>query len=230
MQNPRHFGKFQNEEVLVIGYKKTGNVLMIVKINALPIEDQTTLRSIATSPAAQNVDYLIPLLTGEPHRSGKDWFTFLANNQRSGITMQVSPTKVEDMNSEQYNYWAGWGNSIREQTQTGGRPPMVEPAPASQAAPLTEVPHQVSAPVDPAMPAVAEALYDTPTQVEVAAVAPAVDPVMAQLAQAMSSIADTQGRMVETLDKIEKRSRPGPKAGARKRKPAAKAVTRGEAA
>lgn len=109
----RHYGKHNREEVVVIGYKKSINAVLLVRVNALSMDDQMDLRRIASSEVAQKMDYLIPLLQKEPHRSGQDWFSYLCKHHAFKTIMNSLPIKeVTDMNPEQLAFFKGYGRSI----------------------------------------------------------------------------------------------------------------------
>jgi hypothetical protein len=109
----RHYGKHNREEVVVIGYKKSINAVLLVRVNALTMDDQMDLRRIASSEVAQKMDYLIPLLQKEPHRSGQDWFSYLCKHHAFKTIMNSLPIKeITDMNPEQLAFFKGYGRSI----------------------------------------------------------------------------------------------------------------------
>ncbi len=114
MESVRHFGKFQNEEVVVLGYHGSNNSAMIVRPSALPGEEQIELRKIAASTSSQKRDILIPVLQGITHRSGSDWFTYLANRLRghNPATLLVPMKELTDMNESQQAFFKGYGTSI----------------------------------------------------------------------------------------------------------------------
>ncbi len=113
----RHYAKFRNEEVIVLGYKASMNSVMISRVTMLPGDDQATLRQIASSMYAQDkCDYLVTVLQSERHKSGTDWFTYLATRlQRNDGSVSVIPLKeLVDMNADQRAFFKGWGNTISE--------------------------------------------------------------------------------------------------------------------
>jgi len=109
----RHYGKHNREEVVVIGYKKSINAVLLVRVNALSMDDQMDLRRIASSEIAQKMDYLIPLLQKEPHRSGQDWFSYLCKHHAFKTIMNSLPIKeITEMHPEQLAFFKGYGRSI----------------------------------------------------------------------------------------------------------------------
>lgn len=111
----RHYGKYRNEEVIVIGYNRGQNAVMICRVGALPGDEQMELRRIASSHAAQNQDYLVSTLQGERHKSGTDWFTYIANRLRRNDGSVLSPLpikEVEEMNPDQVAFFKGYGTSV----------------------------------------------------------------------------------------------------------------------
>ncbi len=113
----RHYAKFRNEEVIVLGYKASMNSVMITRVTMLPGDDQSTLRQIASSIYAQDkCDYLVTVLQSERHKSGTDWFTYLATRlQRNDGSVSVIPLKeLTDMNPHQRSFFKGWGNTVNE--------------------------------------------------------------------------------------------------------------------
>lgn len=113
----RHYAKFRNEEVIILGYKASMNSVMITRVTMLPGDDQSTLRQIASSVFAQdNCDYLVTVLQSERHKSGTDWFTYLATRlQRNDGSVSVIPLKeLVDMNPDQRAFFKGWGSTISE--------------------------------------------------------------------------------------------------------------------
>lgn len=115
--NLRHYGKFRHEEVVILGYKASMNHVMICRLGMLPVDDQVSLRQIASSVYAQdNCDYLIPVLQTERHKSGHDWFTYLVSRlQRNDGSVSTIPIKeIEDMNHDQKAFFKGYGTSIND--------------------------------------------------------------------------------------------------------------------
>lgn len=113
----RHYAKFRNEEVIILGYRKSMNAVMICRLTGLPADEQAALRQIASSSYAQSkCDYLIPVLGNERHKSGEDWFTYLARRlHRNDGTVAVIPFKeMMDMDTDQKAFFKGYGRSVDE--------------------------------------------------------------------------------------------------------------------
>ncbi len=113
----RHYGKFKNEEVIILGYRKSMNSVMICRSTMLPADEQAALRQIASSAYAQsNCDYLIPILEHERHKSGQAWFSYLAQRlHRNDGSVVVLPLKeIMEMDPDQKALFKGWGSSISE--------------------------------------------------------------------------------------------------------------------
>ena len=164
----RHYAKFKNEEVIVLGYRKSMNSVMICRVNYLPADEQAALRQIASSSYAQSsCDYLIPILGVERHKSGEDWFSYLARRlHRNDGSVVVLPLKeVVDMDTDQKNFFKGWGKSVAEArsvrekneaaqgagSQIAGENILAEEAPEDYT-PITPVVHDVPTPPAPDVP------------------------------------------------------------------------------
>ncbi len=113
----RHYGKFRNEEIIIVGYRKSMNAVMICRVTSLPADEQASLRQIASSAYAQShCDYLVPVLQNERHKSGSDWFTYLASRlHRNDGSVAVLPLKeMQEMDPDQKAFFKGYGKSIAE--------------------------------------------------------------------------------------------------------------------
>lgn len=198
----RHYGKFQREEVVVLGYNKTMNDVIIARVTGLPVDDQMHLRQIASSTHAQTQDYLIPVLQGERHASGTDWWTYLYSRLvRNDKTVIRAPFKdITDMNPDQRALFGGYG-----------KPAQPEP----DAPPLGSPEHNEAA---------QQALVDVP---ETAPVPAPVAPAQPDLVAAIASLADSQAKMAESLEKLtaKVKSPPRRKAAPKKRAPVRRKAT-----
>lgn len=118
-QYHRHFGQFHGQEVVIAGYNKSLNSLMVVLIGALPQDEAEDLRRIAMSATAQNLDYLVPTLRVERHKSNQDWFTHIVTRlyRNDGAVKNVSIKEMEAMNEEQKAFFKGYGSPVEP---TGG--------------------------------------------------------------------------------------------------------------
>lgn len=190
----RHYAKFQREEVIVLGYNKSMNDVIIVRVTGLPVDDQMKLRMIASSPTAQSVDYLIPILEREAHASGYPWLRYLLTRMaRNDKTVIRIPFKeLTDMNPEQRAVFAGYGKPAQPEVEA---PPIGSPEHneiANQEATLVDYPEgMASAPAAPAQP---------------------------DLAAAIASLAASQASMAESLEKLAaKVNKPARKAAPKKR-------------
>jgi hypothetical protein len=151
----RHYGTFQGEEVIIIGYKKSQNVLLICKVNALPSGDQMELRKIASSKLAQETaDYLVELLQQQHHQSGTDWFAYLAPQIRKNVLQIVSIKDVADMNDEQKSFFKGYGHSVRNLKN----PENAEERPMTARGTSGKTPAGAAPATDPAMLAILQSL------------------------------------------------------------------------
>lgn len=189
----RHYGKFRNEEVIVLGYKSSMNACMICRVTMLPGDDQASLRQIASSVHAQGRDYLIPILQSERHRSNVDWFTYLASKmyRNDGSVISIPLKEVTDLEDKQKAYFKGYGESV-------------EGKPVTNAAATLDY--------QPESGKVMETHGD-PTRLGVPA------PVSMDIAAALASLAESQAKMVGTLETLVKKV----KAPAKKKTPAKKA-------
>lgn len=198
MQNLRHYGKFRNEEVIVLGYKPSMNACMICRVTMLPVDEQTGLRQIASSVYAQGRDYLIPILQGERHRSNVDWFTYLASKmyRNDGSVISIPLKEVTDLEDKQKAFFKGYGESIEGK-------PVTNPA----------------ATVNPNLPnpevegGTVLATHGDPTRLGVPA------PANVDIASALASLAASQEKMADSLSSLVKKVKAPPA-----RKKAAKKV------
>lgn len=133
-ENMRHFGKFQSEEVLILGHNKGQGTVLAVRTGALPGDEQMELRRIASSHDAQRNDYLVPVVQRERHRSGTDWFSYLANRfQRRDGSVRAIPLKdVENMNASQKAFFKGYGRSVLDEAAEQQTAPVTQPKPVPE--------------------------------------------------------------------------------------------------
>lgn len=124
----RHYGKLRGEEVVILGYNAGTNQLMICRVGGLPSDDQVTLRRIASSPVAQKSDYLIPILSHEQHKSGRDWFNFLAGQLKAnrGVVLTIPLKEVTEMNQSQRAFFKGYGKSAEDAVVAEDNVPVVD--------------------------------------------------------------------------------------------------------
>lgn len=116
----RHYAKIKGEEIIILGYNKGRNDVMVCLVAGLPVDEQMHLRQIASSSEAQKLDYLIPMLQSIRHpKTSIDWFTFLATKLwRKERSMGCVPIKeLEDMHPDQKAFYKGYGESIEPKPQ-----------------------------------------------------------------------------------------------------------------
>lgn len=196
----RHYGKFRNEEVIVLGYKPSMNACMICRVTMLPVDEQTGLRQIASSVFAQGRDYLIPILQGERHRSSVDWFTYLASKmyRNDGSVISIPLKEVTDLEETQKAFFKGYGDSIEGKPVTN---------PAATVRPEVEG------------GTVMESVGD-PTRLGI----PAPSSANADIAAALASLAASQEKMASSLESLIKKV----KAPVARKKAAKKAASKSE--
>lgn len=208
MPSFRHYGKFQREEVVILGYNKSMNDVMIARVTALPVDDQMHLRQIASSTHAQSQDYLIPVLQSERHASGTDWFTYLysrlVRNDKSVI--RVPFKDMSDMNPQQRALFGGYGKPVQEEPEA---PPLGSPEHNDAQQALVDLPDEVETPAAPAPAA----------------------PAQPDLVAAIASLAESQAAMAASLEKLTSKVKPAPrkKAAPKKRVVRRKAAPKAEA-
>lgn len=121
----RHYAKYNSEEYIVLGHNVKYNNCMMVRMSALPVEDQQALRSIANSEYAQSKFYLMPILVSQQHRSGKSWDMFLLEQMnRRGGPINTLPIKdiQESLDPAQKAVWKGYGKPSDVAPQPGLSP------------------------------------------------------------------------------------------------------------
>lgn len=204
----RHYGKWQREEVIILGYNSRMNDVIIARVTGLPVDDQVHLRQIASSQNAQEQNYMFPVLLSERHASGKDWCTYLLNRMASNdkSVMRVPFKDVSEMNPQQKAFFGGWGAPVKQETE----------------APVLGSPEAN----DAAVQAAQEALVDLPEGMTKGPVAPQPSPdAIATMAEAMASLAQSQALMASNMEKLVSKVKTPRKTTARKktvrRKPAA---------
>ena len=231
MTTHRHFGTIRGgEEVVVVGYNKQINSCMVVRVNHLPQDEAADLRRIAMSSAAQNLDYLIPTLRVELHKSGQDWFTHIATRLRrnDGAVLNMSIKEMEDMNAEQKAFFKGYGAPIEP---TGGPSDRVG-SDNEFSTPITGADDEIvvaspvneqSAPVNleqaRAQGVVSPTPQNDPEMARVAAQASGGNPIDA-LTVAMAQLAEAQAKQAEALETMAAKMKPAPRRKAAPRKKA----------
>ncbi len=210
----RHFGTVRGEEVVVAGYNKSTNACMIVRINHLPQDEAAELRRIAMSATAQNLDYLVPTLRVERHKSNQDWFTHLVTRmyRNDGSVLSFPLKDIETMNEGQKAFFKGYGAAIEptggpservgKDSEFGGLLPTADANPED----VVVAAEVVQPPRVPANLAEAQAISGSPT--------PATDPEMARaaaqasggggdaVATALTAMVESQLAMAASIDKL----------------------------
>lgn len=240
MSTQRHFGTIRGgEEVVIAGYNKSINACLIVRVNHLPQDEGSDLRRIAMSTAAQNLDYLIPTLRVEIHKSGQDWFTHLATRlyRNDGAVANVPLKELETMNEQQKAFFKGYGAAVEPEggpsNRVGGNQEFSTPIATDD----DEI--VVAAPVNEAT---APANLEQARQQGVVAPTPQNDPEMARaaaqaggtpaggqldaLTAAMATLAEAQTKQAAALETMASKMKPAPrKKAAPRKKPAAKTAS-----
>lgn len=239
MSVQRHFGTIRGgEEVVIAGYNKSINACLIVRVNHLPQDEAAELRRIAMSTAAQNLDYLIPTLRVELHKSGQDWFTHLATRlyRNDGGVANIPLKEVETMNEQQKAFFKGYGAAVEPEGGPSDRvgstnefsTPIANDDEIVVAAPVKES----AAPVN----------LEQARQQGVVSPTPQNDPEMARVAAqaagggtsqldaltaAMTTLAEAQSKQAEAMEAMAAKMKPAPrrKAAPRKKAAAKKAAT-----
>lgn len=206
-QIPRHFGQVRGEEVVIAGHHKSMNSCLIVRLSNLPQDEAQQLRTIAMSTTAQNLNYLIPTLRVELHKSGQDWFTYLVTRlQRGdGSVINMPMKEIEAMNESQKSFFKGYGESVEPK----GGPSSRVGKDTEFRTPLVDVSGEVYADVPDETPRRAPATLAEAREMGVASQppTPATDPEMARVAQQQGGGASTQDQVnlaiLETLKGLQ---------------------------
>lgn len=229
----RHFGTIRGgEEVVIAGYNKSTNACLIVRVTHLPQDEGADLRRIAMSSAAQNLDYLIPTLRVEVHKSGQDWFTHLATRlyRNDGAVSNISLKEIETMNDQQKAFFKGYGNAVEPEGGPSGRvgsaqefttPIANEEDEIVVAAPVTEAQAPVNLEQARAQGVVAPTPQNDPEMARMAAQATGGNGQMEMLATAMASLAEAQAKQADALEVMANKMKPAPRRKAAPRKKAA---------
>lgn len=197
----KHIGEYQGSRVIVLGYNKKEDNVLVVRPETLSREDQTWLSQIVESGYAQNQDNLIKSLSREHHSSGSDGFTYIIN---FGRPFKVSPYEIKLYNYEQAIKW--FGNPSNHASKHDRRAPAPEPlkppAAVDDIAPADPVPNVSMPPqvfpslaptntVDPRQPV----LNLTPSQEVVAS-----PKVLEALEKATVALKNAAEKLEKTLD------------------------------
>lgn len=235
---PRHFAQVRGEEVVVLGHNKGLNSCLIARINSLPQDEAADLRRIAMSTTAQNLDYLVPTLRVERHKSGSDWFTHLVTrlHRRDGSVMNLPLNQIDAMNDGQKAFFKGYGEAVEP---TGGPSSRVGKETEFRT-PIEDVQGRIVAEEAPVVQAAPANLAEAQAQGLVGtSPTPATDPEMARVAaqaaggapvasgqdQVNAAILEALKGINESLADIKKAQKPArrtTKKKTTKKKPAAK--------
>jgi hypothetical protein len=152
----RHMGDYQGSKVIVLGYNRAEDKVMLIKPETFNSQDQNWLGEIVNSGYAQSQDSLIKSLAREQHSSGQDGFTYVVT---FGRPIRVSPHEIRLYDRNQAIKWFGGPNNYASSFDRRGAdtsPPM---SPSSTAEyifpPKAQVPNQarsIQEAIEPAMP------------------------------------------------------------------------------
>lgn len=107
-----HHAQYRGDELLVLGYNVRNNDVMLVRLSALPMNEQSELRKIAGSRGGQQAPYLIPILRKMEAPNGADWFSYLAKKmeQRNSPVFLLPIKEVQDsLDGDQKAVFKGYG-------------------------------------------------------------------------------------------------------------------------
>ena len=234
----RHFGTIRGgEEVVVAGYNKSTNACLIVRVTHLPQDEGADLRRIAMSTSAQNLDYLIPTLRVEIHKSGQDWFTHLATRlyRNDGAVANISLKEIETMNEQQKAFFKGYGNAVEPEGGASGRvgsaqefstPISNDDGAVVTAAPITEQTAPANLEQARAQGIVSSTPQNDPEMARAAAQAAGGNGQIDMLAAAMASLAESQAKQADAMTAMAaKMKAPARKKAAPRKKATVKAAT-----
>jgi hypothetical protein len=216
MSQLRHFGTIRGgEEVVIIGYNKGTNACLVCRPNTLPQDEAASLRQIASSTTAQNLDYLVPLLRNEVHKSQQDWFTHLCTRMQrnDGAVISLPLKEIETMNDGQKAFYKGYGAAVepkggpsrRVGTDQEFRTPIAnENDEIVAATPITEKQEAVNLEQARAQGLVSPTPRNDPEMARAAAQAAGVDNNAAMLA-ALTTLAESQASMAASMAELSKK-------------------------
>lgn len=221
----RHFGIYEGnkEEVIILGYRKKTNDVLIAFPSALQQQDAQDLRRIVSGEAAQKKDYLMDTVGGSvlasAHHSsaGIDWQTYLLKQAESGrgngVVRKTTMKEIEFFDQSQKAFFAGYGNSIEPEIEA-----LRQNRLQAQEASLTgrQVLPEPTVEEINAAKARQEAAANLAATALAAPAAPVVDP-NAALVAALSAIAAGQQAILEKLSEGDAKPTP-------RKKPARKPV------
>lgn len=155
INDTRHMGDYQGSKVIVLGYNRAEDKVMLVRPESFNTQDQNWLGEIINSGYAQSQDSLIKSLAREQHSSGQDGFTYVVT---FGRPIRVSPHEVRLYDRNQAIKWFGSPNNYAAALDRRGAdtsPPMSPSSTAEYVFPPKAVPNQgrtIQEAIEPAMP------------------------------------------------------------------------------
>jgi hypothetical protein len=109
----RHFAMWQKrDQVVLIGYSKKNNDVLVVKLDQLPEDERNELQQIALHPDIQRKYELTPTLTTARHsKSGETWMTNIAARLRrhDGSVAKAFIKDLYEVEDSQMSYYKGYG-------------------------------------------------------------------------------------------------------------------------
>ena len=235
MSVQRHFCTIRGgEEVVIAGYNKSTNACLIVRVNHLPQDEAADLRRIAMSSSSQNLDYLIPVLRVELHKSNQDWFTHLATRlyRNDGAVANIPLKELETMNEQQKAFFKGYGSAVEPtggpSGRVGGQQEFSTPI-ANEAneivvtSPMTKAEAPVNLEQARAQGMVSPTPRNDPEMARAAAQAGGgAGDANAALLAALTSLADAQTKQAAAMEAMAAKMKPAPRKAAPRKKAVAK--------
>jgi hypothetical protein len=230
----RHFGTIRGgEEVVIAGHNKTTNACFVIRITHLPQDEGADLRRIAMSTSAQNLDYLIPTLRVELHKSNQDWFTHLASrlHRNDGSVVSLPMKEIETMNEQQKAFFKGYGSALEPNggpsSRVGGKQEFSTPVATEEgdvvvARPMTEDQAPANLEQARAQGVIAPTPQNDPEMARAAAQANGGGADNAALLSALSSLAESNAKTAEAMATMAEKMRPAPRKTTTRRKAPAK--------
>jgi hypothetical protein len=234
----RHFGTIRGgEEVVIAGHNKSTNACFVIRITHLPQDEGADLRRIAMSTSAQNLDYLIPTLRVELHKSNQDWFTHLASrlHRNDGSVVSLPLKEIETMNEQQKAFFKGYGSALEPNggpsSRVGGKQEFSTPVATEEgdvvvAQPMTEDRVPANLEQARAQGVIAPTPQNDPEMARAAAQANGGGTDNAALLSALSSLAESNAKTAEAMATMAEKMRPAArKTTTRRKAPAKKAAS-----
>jgi hypothetical protein len=218
----RHFGTIRGgEEVVILGYNKSTNSCLICRVTHLPQDEAASLRRIAMSTTAQNLDFLIPTLRVELHKSGQDWFTHLASRlyRNDGAVANIPLKEIETLNDQQKAFFKGYGNAVEPKggpsSRVGGKQEFTTPISTLDdeivvATPLTDAATPANLEQARAAGLLSPTPKNDPEMARVAAQANGSGGDSAALVAALTSLAESQAKQADAMAAMAKKMKSAP--------------------